>query len=67
MPLSVEAAVRGDPERDFIIDVLRRKKAQLETLGPATDHPELARWQVQALGRMIERLQRPVLKINPFW
>jgi hypothetical protein len=55
-----------DLERDYVLQVLLQRKAQLELIGPATDRPDLARWQVRAIERMMERLQRPRLPINPF-
>lgn len=55
-----------DPERDYVLQVLAQRKAQLETLGPATDRPDRARWQARAIERMMARLQQPRLPINPF-
>ena len=55
-----------DPERDYVLNVLAQRKAQLETLGPASDRPDLARWQVGAIERMMERLKQVRLSINPF-
>lgn len=56
-----------NPARDFAVKVLQQKKSFIERVGPATDDPALARRQIQALTEVIEHLQRPVLKINPFW
>ena len=55
-----------DPERDYVLQVLAQRKAHLELIGPATDRPDLVRWQVRAIERMMARLQQPRLAINPF-
>jgi hypothetical protein len=54
-----------DPEVAYVIQILQDKKKLLELIGPATDHPEKARWQAQALEKTMLRLQHQ-LPINPF-
>lgn len=53
-------------ERDYAVQVLRDKQALLHTLGPATDHPELALRQEQALHEVVEYLTRRRFTLNPF-
>jgi hypothetical protein len=55
-----------DPAREFLRDVLVHRRRHLEAIGPATDRPDLARWQVDVLTRAIARLEMPRFDINPF-
>lgn len=57
---------RPEPDREFLKSVLEAKRRLLETIGPATESPELARWQIDILNRAIAALEGPRFEINPF-
>jgi hypothetical protein len=50
----------------YVVGTLRRKKRQVESMGPATDDPELARFEVRAIDNAIAVLERPRLPLSPF-
>jgi hypothetical protein len=50
----------------YALQVLQQKRSMVQVVGPATDRPELARWQLEALDAVVAYLTRPRFSINPF-
>jgi hypothetical protein len=52
-------------EMDYALKVLEEKCALIRSIGHATDRPELAEWQVNALRATMAYLRQPRFAINP--
>jgi len=57
---------RERQQLNYAVRILHQKFKMLEVLGPATEQPEEAIAQMEALAFAASVLRRPVLPTNPF-